>query len=149
MPADFYPVRTDETVRLVIRRHVHLDDMRALLFGALQFLHQQRDTGVLHDQHVRLVIDQGGQRLQHRRRVVVGITDDVFHPVVVGLGVDHPFPFVLQRHPKRDRQEGDCLALHRLVVVGPKFPRGLGPRLLRARDRRDRKNGARLRQACF
>ena len=59
--ADLVPVGADKGVRLVVRGHVHLNDMGALRLGPLQLLHQQRDARVLHDQHIRLVI--GPERL--------------------------------------------------------------------------------------
>ncbi len=132
--ADLDPVGADEGVGLVVRRHVDLDDVGALRFGALQFLHQQGDAGILHDQHIRLVVHQRGQGLLHGSRVVVGIAHDVFHAAPIGLHLQHAVPFVLKRHAQGNRQEGDGLVLHAGVVVGAKLARGLGAALLLGHD---------------
>ncbi len=135
--ADLIPVGADEGVRLVVRGHVHLNDMGALCLGTLQLLHQQRDARVLHDQHIRLVIDQGGQRLLHRRRIVVGVAHHILHAAPSRFGPHHALPFVLQWHAERDRQEGDGLAFDSLIVVGSKLMRRLRATfLLRHRDKR-------------
>jgi hypothetical protein len=98
--------------------------------SALELLHQQRDARILHDDHIRLFVDQGSQGLLHCRRIERRIADDEFHAAPLRLGLDHPTPFVHQRHAGGDRQEGDGLAFEVLVVIGAQFVRGLRPAFL-------------------
>ena len=86
--------------------------------------------GFLHDQHVGLVVDQGGQRLLHRGRIIVGVAHDILKPAPSRFGSDYPFPFVLQRYAERNRQEGNGFTLHILVVIRSKLVSGLRPAFL-------------------
>jgi len=153
--ADFVPVGADEGVGLVVRGHVDLDNVDALRFGALQLLGQQRHARILHDDHIDLVVDQRGQRLQLRGTVEIRIPRDVLHAAPRGLHLDHAAPFRGDRGGKRNRQIGDGLAFHRRIVVGAKFAGRLGPafvlrlgnhRPAKAKDCRGSKNSGGSRQ---